>query len=562
MKTKSNTLHRRFIAYFLSLLLLTTVVIALCAVLLPAFGGQVLLGWVVAAAGLLLWTAVAVVLYTTMLLPLARDYADITGLSTRFADGNLDTAESLQHRQLTELSQSLSGLGCSISAYIQDISAVLAYLSAGDMTASPSADCGYSADFMPIKNALTKISLSLNQTFTQINEMVDELSGIAANLQNSALLLADGSANQSSDIASLTEVLADIDRHTAQNAGSAALAADSACIAKDKTHAGNDYMQQLLAAMQEIADASGSISSIIKIINSIAFQTNVLALNASVEAARAGAAGKGFAVVANEVKNLALKSADAAKQTEALIHTSVDKVNGGAQLALQTAKVFEDIRAAVDTNAELSSKIAELSQTQAQDIRRTTVLITDIAQIAQNNAASAQESAAVSDLLRAQSDRLKQLMRRFRLKGSVHTSEEKARAERLDQIAYELMETLKAALQGTEQKDYDALLRRFVDRTQGIECLYLIASDGIQSSTTVMSSEAEQSVGDGFTPAQRGDNHTQKRYFIKALAQNGGVYRTSEYVSGATGGLCRTYASVCPAAMGTEVVCIDMQCLI
>ncbi len=190
------------------------------------------------------------------------------------------------------------------------------------------------------------------------------------------------------------------------------------------------------------------------------------------------------------------------------------------------------------------------------------MLITDIAQIAQESAAGAQESAAVSDLLNTQADRLKQLMRRFRLKGSVHTSEEKARAERLDQTAYELMETLKTALQDTGREEYDELLRKFVNRTHGIECLYLIAGDGMQSSATVMSDEAEQSVCEGFTPAQRGDNHTRKKYFIKALAQNGGVYRTSEYVSGATGGLCRTYASVCPAVMGTEVVCIDMQCLI
>ncbi len=563
MKTKTNSLHRRFIAFLLSLFVLTAVVLALSATLYAMLRSQAYVAWCVAGAGLLLWGAAAFVLYRVMLLPLERDYAEITQTITRFADGNIDCAtEPAQQRQLAELSQSLNDLGNGINAYIQDISSVLAYLSAGDMTASPSGECSYSADFMPIKNALTKISLSLNQTFTQINGLVDELSGIASNLQNSAMALADGSSSQSSDIASLTEVLSVIDRHTARNAESAALAAESARTARDKTHAGNDYMQQLLLAMEEIGQASGSISSIIKIIDTIAFQTNVLALNASVEAARAGAAGKGFAVVANEVKSLALKSADAAKQTEELIRTSVEKVNGGAQLASQTASVFEDIRTAVDTNAELSSQIAELSQTQAQDIRRTTVLIADIAQIACESAAGAQESAAVSDLLNTQADRLTQLMRRFRLKGSVHTIEEQARAQRLDHTAYELMETLKTALQGTAREEYDALLGRFVNQTHGIECLYLIASDGIQSSLTVMSDEAAKTVCEGFTPAQRGDNHTQKKYFVKALAQNGGVYRSGEYVSGATGGLCRTYASVSPALEGTEVICIDMQCLI
>ncbi|MFA9380700.1 MAG: methyl-accepting chemotaxis protein [Acetanaerobacterium sp.] len=559
----TTTLKRSLSRYFVLNLLLSALLLAACfALSVLKFGFSVMLA-VAAAAALLVCALGGFALYRAMIHPLYTAYGKITATARELADGSLDcAAENNEQEHLAELAQSLAALGLSVNGYIQDISSVLAHLSAGNMAVTLSSDRAYSGDFMPIKNALTKIIVSLNQTFGEINALVDEFSSVSAKLQHSAGTLAEGSVSQSDGIASLNELVVDIDHHTAQNAESAALAAQSALTAKEKSGVGDEYMRQLLGAMDEIAQASGDISAIIRLIDSIAFQTNVLALNASVEAARAGAAGKGFAVVAGEVKSLALKSADAAKQTEALIGLSVEKINGGAQLAKQTASVFGDIREAVDTTSSLSQQIASLSQTQAENIRRTTVLISGISQVVQSNAASAQETAAVSDLLGVQAEKLKSLMRRFRLKGSVNTKEERKRAERLDSAAYALMEDLKGTLPSTPFEGYDKLLQHAVNSTSGIECLYIIHRDGLQASATVMSDAAAQSVSEGFTPARQGDSHAQKKYFLKALRQNGGVYRSSEYVSGATGGLCRTYASVCATPLGDEVLCIDMQCLI
>lgn len=559
MKQRSHAPGRRLIR-FMAACVASTSAVALCmGFLIPRLS---LPGPLLGLGGAVLCALLLALWHMVFLAPLAKDYAALCDTFAELAQGNLDGAPTACAAScLPELARCVASLGTSLNAYIQDISAVLARLSAGDMTVAPSERCLYSSDFMPIKNALTKISRSLNQSFSQISAMVGELSCISANLQSSGALLAEGAATQSSDIAALTEVISDIDRHTAQNAKSAELAAAGARSAMEQTHAGDEYIRQMVDAMNGIAQASNNISSILSLIDSIAFQTNVLALNASVEAARAGSAGKGFAVVAGEVKNLALKSAQAARQTGELLRDNAKKIEDGSKLANRTAAVFEQIRSAVDHTAELSGQIAELSRRQAQDVRKTSTLLLDISQIAQNNAAGAEESAAVSDQLNTQAEQLAQLMHRYRL-GSADAETERRREEQMDTAAHTLMNMLRKALANTSKPCFDELLQQAADRVAGVECLYLIAPDGRQASATVLSSGAAQSVCEGFTPAKSGDDHSRKKYFIKALAQKGGLYRSGEYVSGATGGLCRTYASLAPSSAGGVVICIDMQCLI
>ncbi|MDU5949175.1 MAG: methyl-accepting chemotaxis protein, partial [Paenibacillus macerans] len=201
----------------------------------------------------------------------------------------------------------------------------------------------------------------------------------------------------------------------AQNANEAnKLAADS----KNSALQGNEQMKDMLAAMREINDASSNISKIIKVIDEIAFQTNILALNAAVEAARAGQHGKGFAVVAEEVRNLAARSANAAKETTDMIEGSIDKVQEGTRIADQTAAALQSIVGDIEKVANLVGDIAMASTEQAAAITQINQGISQVSQVIQTNSATSEESAAASEELSSQAALLKQQVAQFKLKRS------------------------------------------------------------------------------------------------------------------------------------------------
>ncbi|NRT55266.1 methyl-accepting chemotaxis protein [Sphaerotilus uruguayifluvii] len=200
-----------------------------------------------------------------------------------------------------------------------------------------------------------------------------------------------------------------------QTADSAQLANDLANQASGAAQRGGDVMTQVVSNMEEISASSRKIAEIIGVIDGIAFQTNILALNAAVEAARAGEQGRGFAVVAGEVRNLAQRSAHAAKEIKALISASVDKVGAGTHLVHDAGRAMNDIVGGVQRVSDLISEITASTSEQSTELGRVSAAVSQLDQMTQQNAALVEESAAAADSLRTQAAALASGIKSFQV---------------------------------------------------------------------------------------------------------------------------------------------------
>ena len=302
-----------------------------------------------------------------------------------------------------------------IQGYIGEISYVLNELSNGNLDVEISSE--YRGDFVEIKNSLNQVVRSFNEVMGELNSAAEQVAAGSRQVSDSSQALSQGSAEQASTVEEITASVTEIAAQTKQNAANANQANELALSAKDNAVAGNNQMKEMLKSMEDINESSANISKIIKVIDEIAFQTNILALNAAVEAARAGQHGKGFAVVAEEVRSLAARSANAAKETTSMIEGSIKKVETGTKIANDTAIALDKIVGGVTRSAELVGEIAVASNEQATGIAQINQGISQVSQVTQSNTATAEQGAAASEELSSQAQLLKSMVNRFKIKG-------------------------------------------------------------------------------------------------------------------------------------------------
>ncbi len=320
------------------------------------------------------------------------------------------------HENFKKIGKSLHESCSNIKSYIDELSDVLGSVAGKDLTVGINRE--YLGDFATIKTSINHISDSLNEVFEEIASASNQVKTASGQVADSAQILSQGSTEQASAIEQINATINEVAMQIKKNAENANRANEISLTAKKDAQIGSRQMAEMVGAMGEIAEASKGIANIIKVIEDIAFQTNILALNAAVEAARAGEQGKGFAVVAEEVRNLAARSAEAAKETTALIDNSISKVEVGNKIAGETAGALEKIVEGVTDTVDIVATIAEASSAQDAAITQIEYGVEQIGQVTQRNTATAQDSAAASTEMSSQSEMLQDMLDEFKLKAS------------------------------------------------------------------------------------------------------------------------------------------------
>ena len=379
-----------------------------------------LVGGLIAGLGGLLAACVGVYLLVGKLV--RKPLLQVREMMQSLARGHLvQRLKMLQQDELGDTARAMNALADSLEG---EVVSALQKLARGDLNFTATPHDGQDV----VRGALQKLGKDLNELLLQVQTAGGEIASGASLVADSAQGLSHGATEQASSLQQIAAAINDLASRTRHNAENAGQANQLSTQAREAAFKGNQRMNEMVAAMADIDLAGQSISKIIKTIDEIAFQTNLLALNAAVEAARAGAHGKGFAVVAEEVRNLAARSAAAARETAQLIEGTVAKTAKGAELAQATAQALGEIMAGISKVSNLGDEIALASNDQAVAIGQINQGLSQVEQVTQQNSATAEESAGAAEELSSQSAELQQMLGRFSLRGGGPRSESPQKA--------------------------------------------------------------------------------------------------------------------------------------
>ena len=333
-----------------------------------------------------------------LLIPIVKVSEQMKVLAQGHFDSRLDLPED--DSEVGIMVQAVHFMNDNFTKMITEISEILGQMGQGNYRVEPTEE--YVGDFVQIKDSMVKIIADMKKTLSTIQVSAQEIDGGSEQLAQAATDLAEGCTAQASKISEASQMIDAMAKSIEEKARVAQETADISKQSAQTVADGNAKMQELKVAIGEISKCSEEIRSIIQVIEDIASQTNLLSLNASIEAARAGEAGRGFAVVAEQVKNLAEQSTEAAGETTKLIESTIDAVNKGIAIAEETEASMDQVMEEAEASTKRMVDMAQALQAEVSSVQQIDENITHVAGIVDNNSASSQETAAVSEEQSAQ----------------------------------------------------------------------------------------------------------------------------------------------------------------
>jgi methyl-accepting chemotaxis protein len=345
---------------------------------------------------------------------MAAVVGEVQSLVAAVNDGNLERRIQTEGKSglTVKLGSGINELTANVAAVVDEVQELVRAANEGDLNCRIQTQ-GKSGLMVKMASGINQLTTNLAGMVSQVKHSAEEVSRGAEEITTGNVTLSQRMEEQASSLEETASSMEEMTSTVRQNADNAGQANQLAVAARDQAEKGGAVVSKAVQAMTEINSASRKIADIIGVIDEIAFQTNLLALNAAVEAARAGEQGRGFAVVATEVRNLAGRSATAAKEIKALIHDSVQKVQDGSTLVTQSGATLEQIVAAVKKVTDIVAEIAAASHEQSSGIEQVNRAVMQLDDLTQQNAALVEQASAASQSMAGQARSLNELMRHY-----------------------------------------------------------------------------------------------------------------------------------------------------
>ena len=336
--------------------------------------------------------------------------AELNGIIDEFTQGNISALQICSVNTLDEIGYLIFRFN-QLSGMLRNRLKVLDLIGNGDLSTRISLSSSKDEIGKVISNMQEQLKTLVSENF----RLSDLVRTGAEQIAQTSQSLSGGATEQAASVEEVSSTITELHGQTKLNSEDAANAYKISLASQDMAKEGNEHMLKLVGAMNGINDSTEEIRKIVKVIDDIAFQINLLALNANVEAARAGKYGRGFSVVAEEVRNLAGRSAQSVKDTQRIVENAVGNISSSYQLAESTGKQLEKIVAGATKLAGIMDKIAKASDDQAAALSSVNTAMSEIENVTQINAASAEETASSAEELSAYSQELREIIGRFRL---------------------------------------------------------------------------------------------------------------------------------------------------